>query len=46
MQSLREFAEANYDLIATVVIGMGDLGLVVAKAVIELGTPVLQGFFA
>ncbi|MEU4416587.1 MULTISPECIES: hypothetical protein [Nocardia] len=46
MQSLRDFAEANYDLIGTVVIGLGNLGLTVAKAVIDLGTPLLQGFFA
>ncbi|MFD3704916.1 hypothetical protein [Nocardia sp. NPDC058658] len=46
MQSLRDFANQNYDLIATVVVGLGDLGLTVAKAVIELSTPLLQGFFA
>ncbi|MEU4322237.1 hypothetical protein ACFV24_20900 [Nocardia fluminea] len=46
MQALRDFAEANYDLIGAVVIGLGNLGLTVAKTVIELGTPLLQGFFA
>ncbi|MFC4123461.1 hypothetical protein [Nocardia rhizosphaerae] len=46
MQQLRDFAEANYDLIGAVVIGLGNFGLEVAKTVIELGTPILQGFFA
>ncbi|GAD87659.1 hypothetical protein [Nocardia asteroides] len=46
MQQLRDFAQQNYDLIGAVVIGLGNLGLSVAKTVIDLGTPILQGFFA
>ncbi|GGN97102.1 hypothetical protein ACWF9G_25075 [Nocardia sp. NPDC055029] len=46
MQQLRDFAEANYDLIGAVVIGLGNFGLTVAKLVIDLGTPILQGYFA
>lgn len=46
MQQLRDFAQDNYDLIGTVVIGLGNLSLGIAKLVIDLGTPILQNFFA
>lgn len=46
MQQLRDFAQANYDLIGVVVIGLGNFGLTVAKTVIELGTPILRDFLA
>lgn len=46
MQQLRDFAEANYDLIGTVVIGLGNLSLGIAKLAIDIGTPILQQFFA
>lgn len=45
MQQLRDFAQDNYDLIGHVVIGLGNLGLTVAKVVIDLGAPLLQPFF-
>ncbi|MGW5311404.1 hypothetical protein ACWEVD_19945 [Nocardia thailandica] len=46
MQQLRDFAQDNYDTIQWVVVGLGNWGLSVAKTVIDLGTPILQGFFA
>ncbi|MEV0336394.1 hypothetical protein [Nocardia sp. NPDC050717] len=45
MQQLRDFAQDNYDLIGHVVIGLGNLGLSVAKVVIDMGAPLLQPFF-
>ncbi|MDO3649269.1 MULTISPECIES: hypothetical protein [Nocardia] len=46
MQQLRDFAQDNYDLIGTVVVGLGNLSLGIAKLAIDLGTPILQNFFA
>ncbi|MFE3546228.1 hypothetical protein ACFXK0_24975 [Nocardia sp. NPDC059177] len=42
MHELQQFAQDNYDLIGTVVIGLGNLSLTVAKVVIEMGAPILR----
>ncbi|KAF0845164.1 MULTISPECIES: hypothetical protein [Nocardia] len=46
MQQLRDFAQANYDLIGLVVIGVGNFALTVGKTLFDLSTPILQDFFA
>ncbi|GGK67195.1 hypothetical protein [Nocardia camponoti] len=42
MNELRQFAQDNYELLGTVVVGLGNLGLTIAKVTIDMGAPILR----